>query len=99
MGREVQQLGKVHLIWQKLLYGCLSKDQEVADIWTAWELLSAYKNPLLGKFETLVVRQKLSDYISVNYSIAPGLLWGKQLIASCKLDDVCCLSSILESLP
>ncbi len=39
--------------------GCLTKDQEVADIWTAWELLSAHVNLLLGKFETFVCDFKL----------------------------------------
>ncbi len=35
-----------------ILIGRLTKDQEVTDIWSVWELLSAYVNVFFGKFET-----------------------------------------------
>ncbi len=37
---------------RKQLIGRLTKDQEVTDIWSVWELHSAYINVFFGKFET-----------------------------------------------
>ena len=43
---STQQPGILIFHLNNLLIGCLSRNHAVADIWTVWELLSAYLNPL-----------------------------------------------------
>ena len=57
------------------LIGCLTKDKEVTDIWSVWELHSVY-----AQIEVKVVVRSMQTYhISLNYRLLPSFLGHKQL--------------------
>ncbi len=49
-------LSELKDIWVFYLIGRLTKDQEVNDIWSVWDLLYTYINVFFGKFETFSER-------------------------------------------